>query len=647
MRKTTAAVAGALFLAAVLALTGCPNSATVQPAGDKTPSNTVETKTEKAKALSTSGTMGTPETKADGSATLTTTDSNGGRYTFTQPAAAAASIRSSSSGGTWDYTNSTGIKQFAGSYSGDITSSGANSLSLTVEKAADPSGKLQEVTEPQSFDFEVSASGTFSATIPAVEIAVQVEPSKPQTPPAATVKLIKTVTMTESNSGPGYYTDDAYRHTCKFYSDNTFTIYADFTRTFKEVNFTHNLNGPLVAGTYVGNPLADGVVTLTIEKWNEGVARYISAGDDPQVHAAYIAGATSKTSTITEAALEPLPPNSSTTITISGDTFSNSSTFSYTPNEDNSTTFRVNASGDVASSVSLSYTVVQFTDDKGSWSSTGTSTKGNFSQRIPIADATEKTGVSLEVFLDKDGDGSYNSSTDISGSAISTVPMKLGHHVEVNLDIRKLSISFDVQGDTSQYQNIHIISGRNEVSLSEGTIDVLLANLQNSGSLQHLELNAVEMPSGAGPSVVISDTAEYNLWKETPPTHVTFTLYNKLQEGRKITIETYPADATFTDEEKKHFRFVQEGADDNIIFYIPIGTGSDGEFLSTIAARTERSLQSSLIASTYANILSLRDSASNNLEYQFTGLIQNMQDVVRFLENRKGLTVYGKELIGL
>lgn len=642
MRKTTVAVAGAFFLAAALSLTGCPNSATVQPEGGKTPSNTGETKTEKVEAVSTSGTMGKPEAKADGSTTLTTTDSTGGWYTFTQPAAAAASIRSSSSssGGTWDYTNRRGIKQFAGSYSGDITSSGAGSLSLTVEKAADPSGKLQEVTAPQNFEFKVTDTGTFTATIPAVEIKVQQQP-------AATAKLIKTVTMTGSNSGPGYYTDDAYRQTYKFYSDNTFTIYADYTHTFKEVNFTHNLNGLVAAGTYVGNPLADGVVTLTMQKWNEGVARYISAGDDTQVHAAYIAGATYKTSTVTEADLEPFPYTTSTTITISGDTYSNSGgTFSYTPNEDGSTTFSVNVFGDDITSVGLSYTVGQLRDNGGWSNTTGMPTKGNFSQRIPITDATEKTGVSLTVFLDKDEDGSYNSSTDISSSAISTVPMKLGHHVEVNLDIRKLSISFDVQGDASQYQNIHITSGSNEVSLSEGTIDVLLASLQNSGSLQHLELNAVEMPSGAGSSVVISDTAEYYLWKETPPAHVTFTLYNKLQEGRKITIETYPADATFTDEEKKHFRF-KWGADGNIIFYIPTGTGSDGEFLSTIAARTEGSLQSSLIASTYANILSLRDSASNNLAYQFTGLLQNMQDVVWFLENRKGLTVYGKELIGL
>ncbi len=39
-------------------------------------------------------------------------------------------------GGTWDYTNKGGIKQYEGSYSGDIAAEGANNLSLTVEKAA-------------------------------------------------------------------------------------------------------------------------------------------------------------------------------------------------------------------------------------------------------------------------------------------------------------------------------------------------------------------------------------------------------------------------------------------------------------------------------------------------------------------------------
>lgn len=644
MRKTTAAVAGALFLAAVLALTGCPNSATVQPAGDKTPSNTGETKTEKTEALTTSGTMGNPETKADGSFTLTTTDSNDGRYTFTQPAPPAASICSASSSGTWDYTNSTGIKQFAGSYSGDITSSGANSLSLTVEKAADPSGKLQEVTEPQSFDFEVSDSGTFSATIPAVEIVVQVKP-----PAGTSPSIIKTVTMTGSNSGPGYYTDDVYRQTYKFYSDNTFTIYADYTHTFKEVNFTHSLNGPFAAGTYVGNPLADGVVTLTMQKWNEGVARYISAGDNPQVHAAYIAGATSKTSTVTEADLEPLPSTTSTTITISGDTYSNSGrTFSYTPNEDGSTTFRVNASGDAASAVSLSYTVGQFTDDKGSWRSTGMTTKANFSQQINLADATEKTGVSFKAFLDKNVNGSYDSSDEGVLGSISTVPMKPRHHVEVNLDIGKFSIPFTVRGDTSQYQNIHVNSGYDgpTVPMAAGKIDVYTAS--ESGDTPYITLRAQEHVQGDHNinTYDISDTIELYPDEGAIPSSVTFTLYDKLEEGKRITVEEYPADATFTDEEKKHFRF-KRGADGNIIFYIPTGTGSDGEFLSTIAARTERSLQSSLIASTYANILSFRDSASNNLACQFTGLLQNMQDVVDFLEKRMKLTVEGKELIGL
>lgn len=640
MRKTTVAVAGALFLAAALSLTGCPNSATVQPEGGKTPSNTGETKTEKVEAVSTSGTMGKPEAKADGSTTLTTTDSTGGWYTFTQPAAAAASIRSSSSssGGTWDYTNRRGIKQFAGSYSGDITSSGAGSLSLTVEKAADPSGKLQEVTAPQNFEFKVTDTGTFTATIPAVEIKVQQQP-------AATAKLIKRVTATESD--PSFNMSNT--QTIDFYSNKTFKHY--ISGQFDIGGLTWAQDGVAMTGIYTGNPLVDGQIVLNVEKIHSDLIAG-QFGTDKATEA-YIQGEKFILVTATEADL--LPHTWTSVISISGNTFTHTqdTPHDYTQNPDGSTTFSVNVFGDDITSVGLSYTVGQLRDN-GGWSNTiGMPTKGNFSQRIPITDATEKTGVSLTVFLDKDEDGSYNSSTDISSSAISIVPMKLGHHVEVNLDIRKLSISFDVQGDASQYQNIHITSGSNEVSLSEGTIDVLLASLQNSGSLQHLELNAVEMPSGAGSSVVISDTTEYYLWKETPPAHVTFTLYNKLQEGRKITIETYPADATFTDEEKKHFRF-KRGADDNIIFYIPTGTGSDGEFITKECCANSSPCSGDKVASTHFStlleIIHIHPFGlfkEQNYNAQLDKLYENMGNLVRILENRKGLTVYGKELIGL
>lgn len=642
MRKTTIAVAGALFLAAVLALTGCPNPATVQPAGDKTPSNTGETKTEKTKALTTSGTMGNPALQADGSATLTTTDSTDGRYTFTQPAPPAASIRSASSSGTWDYTNSTGIKQFAGSYSGDITSSGANSLSLTVEKAADPSGKLQEVTEPQSFDFAVSSDGKFEATIPAVEIVVQVEP-----PAGTSPSIIKTVTMTHFfSSGKDFYYDREDFHTINFYSNKTFIWHVKYIRTLKEVNFSYTIEGPALVGTYTDDSLTDGTVLLNVQKWSKSLASGVSitSPELTEVFTAYRSGASSKTVTITEADLTPF--NTTYPIIISGDTFSETASIStYISNDDGSTTFTVEAYGDDVASFKLYYQMAENNGD-GSYSSSydAPSGYGNFSETISITDAAENTAIGFELFLDKNGNDIRDAGTDIM-IELASVDLKPGHHTTTIVDIKKHSIDFTIEGDSSQYQDIYVSAGYYgpTVPMSAGSIDVYTGNIRDSGSIRFIDLKAEEhIPEGSYPNTYdISDTIELYLDEGAIPSSITLTLYNKLKDGKKITIKEHPVSETSAEEEKC-FRFEQE-VDGNLIFYIPTGTGSDGAFLSS----TYRSPKDSLIAFTYLGLRPKIQAVENNHTHQFTGLIQNMQDVVWFLENRKGLTVYGKELIGL
>lgn len=641
MQKTTAAVAGALFLAAVLALTGCPNSATVQPAGDKTPSNTVETKTEKTEALTTSGTMGNPERKANGSVTLITTDSNGGRYTFTQSAPPAASIRSASSSGTWDYTNKDEIKQFAGSYSGDITSSGANSLSLTVEKAADPSGKLQEVTEPQSFDFEVTGN-TFRATIPAVEIVVQVEP-----PAGTSPSIIKTVTMTQSsNSSKDWYYDREDFHTINFYSNKTFIWHVKYIRTLKEVNFSYTIEGPALVGTYTDDSLTDGTVLLNVQKWSKFIVSGVSitSPELTEVFTAYRSGASSKTVTITEADLTPFI--TTYPIIISGDTFSDTASIStYIPNDDGSTTFTVEAYGDDVASFKLYYQMGENNGDGSySYSSGDPSGYGNFSETISITDAAENTAIGFEFFLDKNGNDIRDAGTDIM-IELASVDLKPGHHTTTIVDIKKHSIDFTIEGDTSQYQDIYVSAGYYgpTVPMSAGSIDVYTGNIRDSGSIRFIDLKAEEhIPEGSYPNTYdISDTIELYLDEGAIPSSITLTLYNKLKDGKKITIKEHPVSETSAEKEKR-FRFEQE-VDGNLIFYIPTGTGSDGAFLSS----AYRSPKDSLIAFTYLGLRPKIQAVENNHTHQFTGLLQNMKDVVWFLENRMKLTVHGKELIGL
>ena len=67
-----------LFLA--LFFTGCPQA--VDP--DKEVVQKPSTTSQKIEAVKTTGEMGKPETAADGTITLTTTDSTGGKYTFKQ-----------------------------------------------------------------------------------------------------------------------------------------------------------------------------------------------------------------------------------------------------------------------------------------------------------------------------------------------------------------------------------------------------------------------------------------------------------------------------------------------------------------------------------------------------------------------------------
>lgn len=653
MRKSTLSCSVVVLLLLTLALTGCPNGATVQPeGGDKTPSNTSETKTEQIAAVPTSGKMEEPQTARDGSTTLTTTDSTGGRYTFTQPAAAtpAASIRSagSSPGGTWNYTNSKGIKQFEGKYSGDITSIGAGNLKLTVEKAADPSGKMQVVTSPQNFEFKVTGE-TFEATIPAVEIKVPVEPAKPETPPANTVELIKTVTETYSfSSGKDYYYDGENFATINFYSDKTFERHHKCIRTLNEVNFTFTVEGPCLVGTYTGDPSTDGTVTLNTQKWNKFLASAISitSPELTEVFTAYKNGETSKTVTITEAALTPY--TTTMPVTISGDTFSDTGfTSTYTPNDNNSTTFTVEAVGDDADSFKLCYQTAKNNGD-GSYSNfSGQDVISNLSEIITVSDAAENTAISPYIFIDKDGNGTMDRGTDVIID-LSSIDLKLGHHITAVVDIEKHSINFNIEGDTSQYQNIHVNAGYDgpTVPMADDKIDLYVASIRDSGSIRFINLTTQEYVQGESWNTYdISDTIELYPDEGTIPSSITFTLYDKLEEGKKIAVQEHPISEASTDEEKR-FRFVQ-GTDGNIIFYIPTGTGSDGEFLANLSSSTYRNPTKYLIALTYLGLRPMKYSTEANMTHQFTGLVDNMKDVVWFLENRKGLIVEGKDLIGL
>lgn len=78
-RKLLASLTATIMFLA-LVLTGCPQA--IDP--DKEVTQKPSTTSQKIDAVKTTGEMGKPETAADGTITLTTTDSTGGKYTFKQ-----------------------------------------------------------------------------------------------------------------------------------------------------------------------------------------------------------------------------------------------------------------------------------------------------------------------------------------------------------------------------------------------------------------------------------------------------------------------------------------------------------------------------------------------------------------------------------
>ena len=399
-------------------------------------------------------------------------------------------------------------------------------------------------------------------------------------------------------------------------------------------------------GTYTDDSLTDGTVLLNVQKWSKFIVSGVSitSPELTEVFTAYRSGASSKTVTITEADLTPFI--TTYPIIISGDTFSDTASIStYIPNDDGSTTFTVEAYGDDVASFKLYYQMGENNGDGSySYSSGDPSGYGNFSETISITDAAENTAIGFELFLDKNGNDIRDAGTDIM-IELASVDLKPGHHTTTIVDIKKHSIDFTIEGDTSQYQDIYVSAGYYgpTVPMSAGSIDVYTGNIRDSGSIRFIDLKAEEhIPEGSYPNTYdISDTIELYLDEGAIPSSITLTLYNKLKDGKKITIKEHPVSETSAEKEKR-FRFEQE-VDGNLIFYIPTGTGSDGAFLSS----TYRSPKDSLIAFTYLGLRPKIQAVENNHTHQFTGLLQNMKDVVWFLENRMKLTVHGKELIGL
>ena len=173
-------------------------------------------------------------------------------------------------------------------------------------------------------------------------------------PPAGTSpSIIKTVTQESSYSSKDSTGTEYTTLTCDFYSDDTFKMYAELTfrPNDESVNFSYKQEGIAFTGTYTGNPLEDGQIIANIQKMSKKYYEF----DYLALYQAYKDGETSVTISLTEEDLVAM--QTTMPIKITGSQFQDEiyDMASYSQNNDGSTTFQVNVSGENASHFQLKY----------------------------------------------------------------------------------------------------------------------------------------------------------------------------------------------------------------------------------------------------------------------------------------------------
>lgn len=103
----------------------------------------------------------------------------------------------------------------------------------------------------------------------------------------------------------------------------------------------------------------------------------------------------------------------------------------------------------------------------------------------------------------------------------------------------------------------------------------------------------------------------------------------------------------------QHYRFEIDSSTKRLIFFIPLGKGTDGGFIQCFQCETNPPRSAwhtgehlwNLFNLVYAGDSAKRSRVMSNWSNQTGEWKQNIRDAVRYLEGAKGFTVYGKELL--
>jgi len=272
----------------------------------------------------------------------------------------------------------------------------------------------------------------------------------------------------------------------------------------------------------------------------------------------------------------------------------------------------------------------------------------------------DSNNVLIYAFIDSNDDNVMDEN-ELSSASWFMLDKGIANVESINLC--KSIIGITVSGDASIFTHPMLVHNRRQ----SGSSSLVVAPIQAETIVTYGNFTGA---NGAGGCLEAFDDlnnnglCEYNEptistetmeWSYSATQDVTIELMTSapqiLPDGEKIQFgidaaDYYPADI-------QHYRFIFDSEINKIVFVIPVGTGTDGAFITCYQCETDPPRSDwhsgdhywNLFKIIYENDAEKRGRVMTNYDQQLVELKQNIKDIVTYLEETKGFTVEGKDTL--
>lgn len=327
--------------------------------------------------------------------------------------------------------------------------------------------------------------------------------------------------------------------------------------------------------------------------------------------------------------------------------------YSSNPNE---TPIILNLAGDDADKFKLELPI---------WIAETTSPRIQNSPAVWYVNLPEEKEFSFHIFIDENNDNVRNmDELDIQSHYFSFSP---ANPVSSNT-VKKSTIEVTVSGNQTLFSNPKIVmnswkgSGYSQKVFPVDTKNMAMYYLDSNTYISQGLTIFADLDNDN-----IHDENEYFIsdhasWEIEDSSLITLTLLSAvpqiLPDGEKIDFDTIEsdkyADYSISAENTGKYGFITKY--NKIMFIIPIGKGTDGDFITCYFCETNPPRKEGHTGDHFWNLLEevykdnptkVLEAFTTNWPNQMVQFKQNIIDAVNYLEDVKGFTVFGKDLIGL